>query len=81
MKALLLGMALVVASAATAVAAECPAVHAEVQKMYGKRFDKQASTIRQADTQAMMLEKAGKKQEAMMLCEKIAKDGGLMLKK
>lgn len=40
MKALLLGMALVVASTATAVAAECPAVHAEVQKMYGKRFDK-----------------------------------------
>lgn len=29
----------------------------------------------------MMLEKAGKKREAMMLCEKIAKDSGLMPKK
>ncbi len=80
MKAMLLGMAFVVASAATAVAAECPAVHAEVQKMYGKRFDKKAASVREADTQAMRLEKAGKKQEAMMMCDKIAKES-LMMKK
>jgi hypothetical protein len=59
MKTPLLGIALVLALPLTALAGQCPALQAQVDKQLGSRFDAQATNARHMAAQANDLHKAG----------------------
>ena len=79
MKTTLLGIALVVAFPLTALAGQCPALQAQIDKQLGSRFDAQASTARQMAAQADALHKAGKHAESVQKYEEAAKTGNVKL--
>lgn len=79
MKAALLGFVMVCAVPATAMAFQCPALHAQVDKAVGNRFDASASTLRQQAAKASALHKAGKHAESVKAYEDAAKSANVKL--
>ena len=79
MKAILFGLSFLAISAAAAGAHECPALQAQIDKEFGKRFDRTASTARSLAAQAMSLHKTGKHAESVQKYDEAAKAGGLQL--
>jgi hypothetical protein len=81
MRAILLGLSLVALVALPVCAAteaeQCNMVSAEIDKAYGKRFDKQASSVRSKQAHAKKLQAQGKHGEALKVYEAAAKEGGL----
>ena len=79
MKAALLGVALLCAAPAVAVAGQCPALHAQVEKVVGNRFDASASTARMKMMEANALHRSGKHVESVKAYEEAAKAGNVTL--
>jgi hypothetical protein len=65
MKTTLIAIAMVVAMPLTAMAAQCTSMQMQVDKEFGKRFDRTASTVRQAAKKAQGLCKSGKDAESV----------------
>jgi hypothetical protein len=83
MKAVLLGIMMVCAVPAAAMAFQCPTLQAQIDKAVGNRFDASAQTLRQKAAMAANLHKAGKHAESVKAYEDAAKAGNvqLMMKK
>ena len=79
MRAIVLGAALLAMSAVPASAFQCPTLQAQIDKAFGKRFDRQAAGARQMATQAAALHKAGKHAESVAKYEEAAKAMGITL--
>ncbi|MGH7278147.1 MAG: hypothetical protein ACREJG_05615, partial [Candidatus Rokuibacteriota bacterium] len=79
MKPFLISLALLVVSAGVGHAAECPLLQAQIDKVYGKRFDRQASSVRSMASEAWALHKAGKHVESERKYDEAAKAGGMEL--
>jgi hypothetical protein len=77
-KLLVLGIVLL-GAAATASAGECPALQAQIDEEFGRRFDGQASRVRQIAKEADGLHKAGKHADSVKKYDEAAKAGGLNL--
>jgi len=79
MRALVIGLAVLTLSAVPALAADdCAMRQYEIDKVYGKRFDKKAAEVRGLAKQAMALCKAGKKEDAMKMYDEANKKGGIV---
>ncbi len=83
MRTILLTLALV-AMVATPVAAasdaeRCDMAQLQIDRAYGKRFDKQAAQVRTQQVQAQRLHKQGKHSDALKVYEAAAKTGGVTL--
>lgn len=75
----LIALVVVLGSPLLVAAFECPKLQAQIDKEYGKRFDRTASTVRTMAEQATALHKAGKNTESQKMCEAAAKEAGLKL--
>ena len=85
MRTVLLSLALVAVvvmpvSAATE-AEECEMAATQIDREFGKRFDKKAAEVRSMAFQARSLQKQGKHAEALKVYEAAAKTGGVQLKR
>ena len=78
-KVMLLGIAMIVAMPVTAMAGQCPLLQAQIDKEFGKRFDRTASTTKQLAAQANALHKSGKHAESVKKYEEAAKAGNVKL--
>jgi hypothetical protein len=83
MRTVLLSLALVTlvvmpVSAATE-AEQCDMAATQIDKEYGKRFDKTAAQVRSMAAQAKALHKQGKHTEALKVYEAAAKEGNVHL--
>ena len=81
MKRILLSVVLLGAVAGSASAGECPMLQAQIDKEFGKRFDKTAAAARSAAAQGMALHRAGKHAESVQKYEEAAKAGGMTLER
>jgi hypothetical protein len=63
----------------SASASQCPTLQAQIDKEFGKRFDRMATDVRTTAAQAAALHRAGKHAESMKMYEDAAKAGGLKL--
>ena len=79
MKAIVLGVSLLALSASAAGAHECPALQAQIDKAFGKRFDKTAASTRSMAAEAMALHRAGKHADSVKKYDDAAKAGGMEL--
>lgn len=79
MKAMLIGIAMICALPATAMAGQCPALQAQIDKAYGNRFDGGAATARQMAAKGAALHKSGKHADSVKAYQDAAKAGGLKL--
>lgn len=79
MKALLFGLVAVVFAFTPALAADdCAMRQAQIDRAFGKRFDKQASAVRTKAAEGSKLCKSGKTKEGLMKYDEAAKAGGMM---
>lgn len=81
MKRILLGVILVGAVSGVASAGECPMLQAQIDKEYGKRFDKTAAEVKSLAGEAMALHRAGQHAESVKKYEDAAKAGGVTLER
>ena len=81
MKAILLGVAIVLAVPLSAMAFQCPSLQAQVDKAVGNRFDASAQAARQKAAEASNLHKSGKHAESVKAYEDAAKAGNVTLTK
>jgi hypothetical protein len=85
MRTVLLSLALVVLVAMPVAAAteaeECDMAATQIDREYGKRFDKKAAEVRSMASHARSLQKQGKHAEALKMYEAAAKAGDLQLKR
>jgi len=58
---------------------QCPQLQAQIDKEFGKRFDRTATTARSTAAEAAALHRAGKHAESVKMYEDAAKAGGLKL--
>jgi hypothetical protein len=80
MRILAIGCVVLALSVVPALAAdECQMRQYEIDKTFGKRFDRTGAEVRSLGKQAMALCKAGKKSEAMKKYDEAAKKGGIVL--
>jgi len=80
MKARLLVLVAIVFAAAPALAADdCMKRQTQIDKMYGKRFDKQASKVRAIAAEGATLCRSGKTKEGLTKYDEAAKEGGVMV--
>lgn len=83
MRTLLLSLALVALVAmpvsAFTEAEQCDMASRQIDKEFGKRFDKKAAEVRTMAAQARMLQKQGKHAEALKAYEAAAKAGDIQL--
>jgi hypothetical protein len=79
MKATLLGIAMICALPVTAAAGQCPALHAQLDKALGNRFDGGAATARQMQAQGAALHKDGKHADSVKKYEEAAKAANVKL--
>lgn len=79
MKRILLGVILAGAVTGVASAGECPMLQAQIDKEFGKRFDKTAAAAKSLAAEGMALHKAGKHAESVAKYDEAAKAGGIML--
>jgi hypothetical protein len=64
----------------SASAFQCPKLQAQIDKEFGRRFDRTASSTRNMAAQAAALHKTGKHAESVQKYQEAAKAGGLQLK-
>jgi hypothetical protein len=81
MKATLLGIALLCAIPATAMAAQCSSMQMEIDKQYGKRFDRTATNVRHMAVKAAALCKSGKDADSVKMYQEAMKAGHASMKK
>ncbi|HSB40643.1 MAG TPA: hypothetical protein VLK28_02335 [Methylomirabilota bacterium] len=83
MKTLLLGLVMVVALpfAPARAADDCTMRQTQIDKMYGKRFDRQAAKVRSIALEGSRLCKSGKVSEGLAKYDMAAKEGGVMMDK
>jgi hypothetical protein len=79
MRAILLGAAFLFVSATAAGAGECPALQAQIDTQFGKRFDRQAGEVKAKAAEAMALHRAGKHDESVKAYDEAAKAGSIQL--
>lgn len=79
MKTALLGIAMICALPVTAAAFQCPTLQAQIDKEFGKRFDRTAANARSIAAQAVALHRDGKHAESVKMFDEAAKAGGLTL--
>jgi hypothetical protein len=63
----------------SASAFQCPKLQSQIDKEFGKRFDRTATSARSVAAQAAVLHKEGKHAESVKMYEEAAKAGGLKL--
>jgi hypothetical protein len=68
----LLALAMVAAFPLTALAGQCPALQAQIDKELGRRFDASATSARHLAAQADALHKSGKHAESVKKYEEAA---------
>lgn len=73
MMKLLVAMALIGFAVSPVLANECPTLQEQINKVYGKRADKTAASVKQVAREAWNLHKAGKHDEAGAKYEEAAK--------
>jgi hypothetical protein len=78
MKTLLLVSVVVAFTAAPALADDCMMRQVQIDKAFGKRFDKQATKVRSIAYDGSRLCKAGKTKDGLMKYDEAAKEGGLV---
>jgi hypothetical protein len=76
---ILLSLAMLMATATAAIAGECPLLQAQIDKEYGKRFDKTAAAVKSMAAEAMALHRSGKHAESVQKYDEAAKAGGMTL--
>jgi hypothetical protein len=79
MKATLLGIAMICALPLTAMAGQCPVLHAQIDKALGNRFDANAQTARQMAVKADSLHKEGKHADSEKMYKDAAKAADVTL--
>ena len=79
MKATLLALGMICALPLAAIAGECPALHAQIDKALGNRFDAAAQNARQMQAQAATLHKDGKHEDSVKKYEEAAKAASVTL--
>lgn len=79
MRLFMVGLIFTGMTATAAFAGECPALHAQIDQQFGKRFDRQASTVRALAKEADALHKSGKHADSVKKYDEAAKAGGLTL--
>ncbi len=79
MSSLLLTLVVLVVWTVAASASECPLLQAQIDKEFGRRFDKQATNARALAAEANALHKAGKHADSVKKYDEAAKEAGLML--
>jgi hypothetical protein len=83
MRTILLGLALLVLFAVPVIAEtaseQCEIASMQIDRAFGKRFDRQAAQVRSMATQARSLQKQGKHAEALKVYEAAAKAGNIQL--
>jgi hypothetical protein len=81
MKILFLTLALVVLVASPALAGQCPALQAQIDKAVGTRADATAANTKTLAAQAWSLHQGGKHAESEAKYEEAAKAAGITLQK
>jgi hypothetical protein len=81
MKVLFLTLALIVFVAAPALAGQCPALQAQIDKAVGTRADATAANTKTLAAQAWSLHQGGKHAESEAKYEEAAKAAGITLQK
>lgn len=79
MRTIVLALGVVAVSATIVAAGECPTLQAQVDKEYGRRFDKTAAVVRATAKEAEALHKAGKHADSIKKYDDAAKAGGMKL--
>lgn len=79
MKRIVMSLVMIAAAATAAGAGECPALQAQIDKEYGKRFDKTAASVKSIAAEAMALHRAGKHADSVAKYDEAAKAGGMQL--
>ena len=74
---ILLSLAMLMATATAAIAGECPLLQAQIDKEYGKRFDKTAADVKSMAAEAMALHLSGKHAESVEALTKAEKILGI----
>jgi opacity protein-like surface antigen len=81
MKSFVTALVLVALAAGSALANQCPALQAQIDRAIGNRFDASAANARSLASQAMALHNAGKHDESVAKYDEAAKAAGITLQK
>jgi len=81
MKIALVVLALVASAAGPAMAGQCPALQAQMEKALGQRYDAGAANAKVMVKDATALHAAGKHDESVAKFEEAAKTAGVTLQK
>ena len=81
MKLFVMVLALVASAAGPALASECPALQAQIDKAVGTRYDASAGNAKELARQAWALHQGGKHAESVAKYDEAAKAAGLTLTK
>ncbi len=81
MKSFVTALVLVALAAGSALASQCPALQAQIDRAIGNRFDASAANARSLASQAMALHNSGKHDESVAKYDEAAKAAGITLQK
>ncbi len=81
MKLFVMVLALVASAAGPALASECPALQAQIDKAVGNRYDASAGNAKALAREAWALHQEGKHAESVVKYDEAAKAAGLTLTK
>ena len=81
MKLFVMVLALVASAAGPALASECPALQAQIDKAVGTRYDASAGTAKVLAREAWALHQEGKHSESVAKYDEAAKAAGVTLTK
>ena len=81
MKLVVMVLALVASAAGPALASECPALQAQIDKAVGTRYDASAGNAKVLAQEAWALHQAGKHAESVAKYDEAAKAAGFTLTK
>ena len=81
MKVYAIALALVASAAGPALAGECPALHAQMDKAVGQRYDSGAGNAKILMKDAQALHQAGKHEESVKKYDEAAKAASVTLQK
>ena len=81
MKLYVMVLALVASAAGPALASECPALQAQIDKAVGTRYDASAGNAKVLAQEAWALHQAGKHAESVAKYDEAAKAAGITLTK
>ena len=81
MKSFVTALVLVAVAAGSALANQCPALQAQIDRAIGNRFDASAANARSLASQAMALHNSGKHDESVAKYDEAAQAAGITLQK